>query len=323
LSDFRHDQTGASADGTADVAIGLGSKALTPGWLAWRRFRRHKLAILSAVGLVVIVLLVVFAPVLTQYGATQNDTGVPLKRPSSEHLFGTNALGRDVFTQVLYGGRISLLVGVAVSVIATTVGAVVGAVAGYYQGWIDNLLMRVTDLFLAIPIIVLLIIGIKVPEHQHWARVIIGSARSVRAVVTILTLFLWMPIARVVRGLILSLKEKEFIEAARAAGASDVRLVGRHLLPNCTGPIVVNATLTVAAAILTESALSFLGLGVDARVTPTWGNLLDDAYNRYWQATPWIIGFPIIAIVITVLCVNFLGDGLRDALDPRQAGLSA
>jgi peptide/nickel transport system permease protein len=330
LTDVRPDRAAADTAplpdlggiATLDAAVGLSSKPLTPGRLAWRRFKRHKFALVSAVFLVVIILLAVLAPWLTKFKPTQSGTGTPLKGPTLKHLMGTDQIGRDVWTQVLYGGRVSLLVGVAVAVISTAFGAVVGAIAGFYGKWIDNLVMRITDLFLAIPLIVILIIGSRLPERQHWAESFMGPGKSIRAVVTILTVFFWMPVARIVRGLVLSLKEKEFIEAARASGASDFRLMALHLLPNCTGQIVVNTTLSVAAAILTESALSFLGFGVDPVVTPTWGNLLNTG-NDFQSIAPWMIWFPGLAIIITVLCVNFLGDGLRDALDPKQAGLSA
>jgi peptide/nickel transport system permease protein len=314
---------GVGAPGlTHDVAVGLSDKPLTPGRLARRRFKRHKLALVSAFVLLVLLLLAVFAPLLTKYTPTQSGTGTPLKGPSRAHLMGTDQIGRDVWTQVLYGGRVSLLVGIAVAVISTAFGTLVGAVAGFYGKWVDNLLMRITDLFLAIPLLVILIVGSRLPARQEWARTFMGDDKSIRAVVTILTLFFWMPVARVVRGLIMSLKEKEFVEAARASGATDLRLIGQHLVPNCVGQIVVNTTLSVAAAILTESALSFLGFGVDPVVTPTWGNLLLTG-NDFQSIAPWMIWFPGLAIVTTVLCVNFLGDGLRDALDPKQAGLVA
>jgi peptide/nickel transport system permease protein len=310
------------AAGTHDVAVGLAAKPLTPRKLAWRRFKRHHFAVISAVILIIIVLMVVCAPLLTKYTPTQSGTGPPLKGPNLKHPMGTDQIGRDLWTEVLYGGRISLLVGLAVAVVSTAFGAIVGAIAGYYGKWVDNFLMRVTDLFLAIPLLVILIIGSRLPERQQWAVTVIGPDKSVRAVVTILALFFWMPVARIVRGMVLSLKEKEFVEAARASGASNFRLITMHLVPNCTGQIVVNTTLSVAAAILTESALSFLGFGVDPVVTPTWGNLLNSG-KEFQAIAPWTIWFPGLAIVITVLCVNFLGDGLRDALDPKQAGLSA
>jgi peptide/nickel transport system permease protein len=229
---------------------------------------------------------------------------VRAKGPSAAHWFGTDLLGRDEFTRVMYGGRISLLVGLSVALSAGIIGAVVGAVAGYYGGWIDNVLMRVTDLFLSIPFLVILIIA---------ANALGGSLFDI---VVILAVFFWMPDARIVRGVFLSLKEKEFVESARSSGASNARIIFLHILPNSMGPIIVNMTLSVAAAILTESALSFLGFGIQPP-TPTWGNLLNNA-TGYAQLYPWLVWFPGLAILITVLCVNFLGDGLRDALDPHQ-----
>ena len=305
------------------AAQGLAAKPLTPARLAWRRFRRHKLAVLSVLVLLVIVVLVSFPSFFTDYSPNQQlrtngDTGALLRNlhPQSKHWFGTDRLGRDEWTRVLYGGRISLAVGIGVALIATFFGSVIGALAGYYGKWLDNVLMRVTDLFLAIPLLVALIISSQLPARQAWARTLMGDPHSMRAVITIIAAFFWMPVARVVRGLVLSLKEKEFVEAARAAGSSDARIIARHLLPNCSGQIIINATLAVAAAILTETVLSFLGYGVDPVSTPTWGNLLDDvnSIGRY----PALLWAPGLAIIITVLCVNFIGDGLRDALDPKQ-----
>lgn len=272
--------------------------------LAWRRFKRHKLAIGSTAVLLLLALVVVIAGVISRYGFAEQDLANLIAGPGGKHWFGTDNLGRDEFTRVLYGGRISLLVGLTVALSAGLIGAVVGSLAGYYGGWLDNLLMRVTDLFLAIPFLVILIIA---------ARALGGSVFDI---ILILALFFWMPDARIVRGVFLSLKEKEFVEAARASGASDMRIIFVHMLPNAMGPIIVNVTLGVAAAILTESALSFLGFGVQPP-TPTWGNLLNDAQN-FTLIAPWLVWFPGLAILITVLCVNFLGDGLRDALDPHQ-----
>jgi peptide/nickel transport system permease protein len=304
----------ASADGL--VAEGLPAAGapvaeivtatMTQRQLAWRRFRRHKLAVASAILLFVIALLAVFAPMLTDYSFEEQDLTSTLQGPSSSHFFGTDTLGRDQFTRVMYGGRVSLSVGLAVAFSATVIGTVVGSVAGYYGGKADNLLMRVTDLFLSIPFLVVLIMG----------SLLLGG--SIFDIVIVLSLFFWMPDARIVRGIFLSLKEKEFVEAARASGASDRRIIFNEVLPNAMGPIIVSTTLTVAAAILTESVLSFLGYGIQPP-TPTWGNLLDAAKNLAVSA-PWLIIFPGVAILITVLCVNFLGDGLRDALDPQQQG---
>jgi peptide/nickel transport system permease protein len=300
----------------------MGVKPLTPSKLAWRRFRRHKLAMASAVILLVIIVMCVFAPLFTQYGPNTlvRSRSGQLERflhPQHGHWLGTNELGQDWWTNVLYGGRVSLQVGVVAALASTFVGTIIGVAAGYYGGWLDNLLMRVTDLFLAIPLIVSLILLTPLPSTVHWTSSLMGPAHSVRSVTTIIALFFWMPVARILRGLVLSLKEKEFVEAAHAAGASDRRIMFRHLIPNCTGQIIINTTLAVAAAILTEGALSYLSYGVDSTFTPTWGNLLQRAQGQI-QLEPALTWGPAIALVLTVLCVNFVGDGLRDALDPKQ-----
>jgi peptide/nickel transport system permease protein len=288
-------------------AAGLGEErtlALTQRQLAWRRFRRHKLAMACLVLLAIITLGAIVAPLLTRYTFSEQDLTNTLQSPSWEHLFGTDTLGRDQFTRLLYGGRISLLVGIAVALSATLIGTVIGALAGFYGGRIDNGLMRVTDLFLSIPFLVILIMG----------SLLLGS--GVSQTILVLALFFWMADARIVRGIYLSLKEKEFVEAARASGMPNRRVIFSEMLPNAIGPITVATTLSVAAAILTESVLSFLGFGIQPP-TPTWGNLLDAAKNLAVSA-PWLLIFPGVAITITVLCVNFIGDGLRDALDPQQ-----
>lgn len=311
-------------DATSTTALGLAVKPLTPTRLAWRRFRRHKLAMASVVLLLILTVLCVFANLFAKYDPTfqfraSYPKGPILKNlsPRSGHWFGTNTIGRDMWANVLYGGRISLAVGLTVAVVSSVVGTVVGVVAGYYGKWVDNVLMRTTDLFLAIPFLVGAIIMSELPASQSWAATLFGRSHSIRSVITVMAVFFWMPVARIIRGLVLSLKEKEFVEAARAAGASDLRIMFRHLVPNCTGQIIVNTTLSVAAAILTETALSFLGYGVDKIFTPTWGNLLGDAQEALAYA-PHLLIFPASAVVITVLCVNFIGDGLRDALDPKQ-----
>jgi peptide/nickel transport system permease protein len=277
--------------------------ALSTGQLAWRRFRRHKLAMVSAIVLGLLTLATLFGPLVSKFNYHQVDLVNLSKKPSSLHWFGTDNLGRDEFVRVLYGGRISLVVGLSVAISAAIIGAVVGSYAGYRGGWIDNILMRVTDLFLAFPFIVILIIA---------SRLLGGSVFDI---VVLLTLFFWMPDARIVRGVFLSMKEKEFVEAAKASGASDRRIIFFHMLPNAMGPIIVNVTLGVAAAILTESALSFLGFGIQPP-TPSWGNLLDEAQSSA-LISPHLVWFPGLMILLTVLCVNFLGDGLRDALDPH------
>ena len=311
--------TGGPPDSSLSTAgQGLTSKPLSPSLLAWRRFRRHRLAMVSAVLLILLSVVVFFPSLLTSYDPLERiPEAERLESPSAEHWFGTNGIRQDHLSRVLHGGQISLQIGLAVALVSAVIGSVVGAVAGYFGGALDNLLMRTTDLFLAIPGLVSLILITRVPEHQDWAVSLLGEAGTVRSIITALALFFWMPMARIVRGMVLSLKEKEFVEAAKAVGAGNGRILFRHLLPNCTGAIIVNITLSVAAAILTESALSFLGFGVQSATVPTWGNLLEQGKGQL-GTEPHLMWFPGLAIAITVLCVNYLGDGLRDAFDPRQ-----
>ncbi len=321
-------EPGESADAIA-IAEGLTAKPLSPSLLAWRRFRRHRLAMVSAVALLLIALFVFVPGLLTNFDQNQRDTaGTRNDGPSWAHPLGTDDLRRDVLARVLIGGQVSLKVGIAVALISIVVGALVGAFAGYRGGLVDSAMMRVTDLFLAIPLLVILIVLTNLPARHPRPKLwptdirvpletLMGSKGSVRLIVTLLALFFWMQTARIVRGVILSLKEKEFVEAARALGASDTRILLRHLLPNCIGPIVVNMTLSVAAAILTESTLSFLGYGVQSATQATWGNLLSAAKGQLAIHAHLVLA-PGITVVLTVLCVNYLGDGLRDALDPKQ-----
>jgi len=300
--------TGAEAAPTVE-ALGLEEHGLSQRTLMWRRFRRHKLAIASLVTLVVIGLATLLAGVLSPYEYSEQHLDQILQGPSAKHLLGTDQLGRDELTRLLYGGRVSLLIGLGVALVSGVVGTLVGAAAGFYGGRLDNAVMRLTDLFLSIPLLVLLIIASR------------ATGGSIRDIVLVLSLALWMFLARIVRGLFLSLREKEFVEAARSIGASNRRIIFRHLLPNAIGVIIVNLTLTVAIAILTESLLSFLGFGIQPP-TPTWGNMLEDGRPQMTFAG-WLVWFPGLAILLTVMCVNFLGDGLRDALDPTQRRVRA
>ena len=309
------------ADGTALTAAGQGltAKPLSPTRLALLRFRRHRLAMISGVVLIIFSILIYFPTLIVDWGPLERDLDAPqFAGPSAEHWLGTDDIRQDLLSRILHGGQISLQVGLAVAIISTLFGAAIGAVAGYFGGTLDDLLMRITDLFLGLPQLVALIILTRLPARNEWAITVMGEEGSVRSIITVMAILFWMPLARVVRGLVLSMKEKEFVEAARAMGASDWRIVSRHLIPNCMGPLIVAITLAVAAAILTESALSFLGFGVEAVTTPTWGNLLSDTKGQL-RSHGHVVWFPGLAIVITVLCVNYLGDGLRDALDPRQA----
>jgi len=284
-------------------------------WLLFRRrFVRHKLAVASLIVLILIILAIVFAPLLTKYQPTTQDLYNIRKPPSGKHWFGTDVLGRDEFARVLFAGRISLKIGVGVAIISTFIGTVVGSVAGYVGRWVEQLLMRMTDLFLVIPGLAVLMIANK----KFAGQKIFGHQVSTDTLaIIILSFLLWQTIARVVRGLVLSIKEKEYVEAARASGASTSRIIIRHVLPNCIGPIIVNTTLVVAVAILTESTLSFLGFGVQPPAI-SWGFLVNDAKGTAGTPYAYLMYFPGFAIVLTLLCINFLGDGLRDAFDPQS-----
>ncbi len=297
----------------------LETPPLTLGQLAWRRFRRHKMAIFGAVTLLILFLYAFGgAFILSESYANFTDTSQRLSPPSASHPFGTDTIGRDILARTIYGGQISLLIGLTAVVIETLVGIVVGALAGYYGGRVDAILMRITEAMLNIPEIFLLIVmakffGGKIPEVEVLGRAYSGS---VIVIVVIIGLTSWMYLARIVRAEFLSLKENEFVLAARATGTSNAQIIFRHILPNSIAPIVVSATLGVANAILAEAYISFLGLGVQPP-TATWGNMLDGA-NNYLESAPWMWFFPGLLILLTVLSINFLGDGLRDALDPRS-----
>lgn len=273
--------------------------------MAWRKFRRHKVALAGLVVLALLTVACLLAPWIAPKDFADQDLGNTFAKPGEEgFLLGADSLGRDQLTRLLYGGRVSLAVGFGVALISGTFGTIVGALAGFYGRWVDSALMRTTDGFLALPALVVLIVASRVLGGSIWDIVFVVSLVS------------WMPIARIVRGVFLSLREKEFVEAARAVGARNHRIILRHLLPNAMGPIVVNLTLTVAAAILAESALSFLGFGIQPP-TPTWGNMLATS-KGFMTIASHLVWFPGLMILITVLAVNFVGDGMRDALDPTQ-----
>jgi len=282
---------------------------------AWRRFAKHRLAVASAVVLSVLVLGVLVGPLLWTLPIDEIDFSRRLAGPSWQHPFGNDDLGQDMLARILHGGRISLAVGFAAMLVAVTVGTLVGAVAGMAGGKVDGVLMWVTDLFLSLPQLPLLLLIIYL--FRDTLTGIVGPEMGVfLLIVVIIGAFNWMQVARLVRAQFLSLREKEFVEAARALGASRSRLVWRHILPNSLGPVIVAATIDVAAAIIAESTLSFLGLGFPPD-TPTWGRLLFDAKDNLDFAPHWAI-FPGLMIFLAVLSINFLGDGLRDALDPRR-----
>lgn len=279
--------------------------------IVWRRFRQHTPALLGMACIAVILLLTTFVPMITNYDPLTTNVDHIREAPSAEHIFGTDELGRDLFKRLWAGARISLLIGVATMAIAVAIGIVVGAVAGYYGGWIDNILMRLTDLMLTIPQLFLLLIFAQLLRATN-DPVLSGGPLPIIIIISVLS---WMGIARLVRGEFLSLRSKDFVEASRALGATDARIIFQHILPNAASSIIVAATLRVGAAIITESTISFLGFGVQPP-TPTWGNMLKNAQSQMTYA-PWTAIFPGLAIFLTVLAINYVGDGLRDALDPR------
>jgi peptide/nickel transport system permease protein len=268
--------------------------------LFYRRFKRHKMAVASLFILLLLFSMCWGVKWITPFEPGQQDLASSVEAPSRTHYFGTGKLGEDYFTEVLHAGQTSLRIGMTVAIISTTIGTILGAIAGFYGGWVDQILMRVTDLFLILPALAIL----AVAQQRFGSSPVMVSY--------VLAAVFWMAIARIVRGQTLAIREKEFVEAARAVGASGPRIMFRHVLPNCIGPIVVNATLAIAVAIILESTLSFLGFGVDS----SWGHLLQLAKGNYDDNTH-LLYFPGLAILLTVLCVNALGDGLRDALDPH------
>ena len=282
---------------------------------AWRRFRKHRLASVGAAILVVMVIAVVAGPFIYRVPIDEIDFKAKLKAPSWAHPLGTDDLGQDLLARMLYGGRISLAVGLSAMLIAILAGTAVGAIAGFTGGVVDHALMRVTDLFLSLPGLPLLLLIVYL--FRDTLKKYLGPEIGVFVmIVAVIGGLRWMPVARLVRAQFLSLREKEFVEAARSLGVRPMRQMIRHILPNALGPVIVAGTLDVAAAIIAESTLSFLGLGFPPDI-PTWGRILADAKDNLDFAPHWAL-FPGTAIFLTVLSINYLGDGLRDALDPRK-----
>jgi peptide/nickel transport system permease protein len=282
---------------------------------AWRRFRRHRLALAGTFILAAMVLAVLLGPMLWPVPINEIDFKAKLQAPSWHHPLGTDDLGQDLLARMLYGGRISLAVGLASMLVAITVGILIGALAGISRGSVDAALMWLTDLFLSLPALPLLLLIIYL--FRDSLKMIVGpEAGMFILIVGVIGGFRWMPVARLVRAQFLSLREKEFVEAARGLGARTLRQVARHILPNALGPVIVAGTIDVAAAIIAESTLSFLGLGFPPDI-PTWGRILYDAKDNLDFAPHWAI-FPGTAIFLAVLSINYIGDGLRDALDPRK-----
>jgi peptide/nickel transport system permease protein len=299
------------------MPVGGGSRAgyASPTRETWRRFRRHSLAVVGLAVLALMILAVVLGPLLWPVPINDIDFSAQLAGPSWAHPLGTDDLGQDVLARMLYGGRISLAVGLAAMLVAVVVGTIVGALAGISRGSIDMALMWLTDLFLSLPQLPLLLLLIYL--FRDKLKQLVGPELGVfLLIVVVIGGFRWMPVARLVRAQFLSLREKEFVEAARALGATKWRQVVRHILPNSLGPVIVAGTVDVAAAIIAESTLSFLGLGFPPDI-PTWGRILYDAKDYLDIAPHWAL-VAGAAIFLAVLSINFVGDGLRDALDPRK-----
>ncbi len=270
----------------------------------WRKFKRNKLAVVGAVVVLLIIMAAIFAPYVATHSYSRQSLRDRLSAPSIDNLLGTDGYGRDVFSRVVWGARISLQIGFGAAGLAVMIGVFLGSIAGYYGGFIDNIIMRFVDVMMCIPALFLTL------------TVIALFGASMTNTMLVIGLIYWTRTCRIVRGEFLSLRNREFAEAAKAIGGSDARIIIRHLLPNALAPIIVQATLFIAQAILIESGLSFLGLGAQPPM-PSWGNMLTEGY-KFLSMAWWIATFPGVAILLTVLAFNLLGDGLRDAFDPME-----
>jgi len=301
----------------------LSKKPVGQWTLVWRRLRRHKLAMIGLIVFGIIVLLSLLAPLIAPYSYEEinlRNSYAPLFSPGAEgqapHILGTDKLGRDIFSRLLYAGRISLGVALIVTILTTILGTLVGAASGAFGGVIDTTLMRFTDIMLTLPFLPMVLVLSSSLRQYSALQDFLGSSMSVVIIIFVLLIFGWMTNARLVRGSVLSLREQDFISASRALGAGHSRIILRHLVPNSLAPIIVSATLGFGTVIISESALSFLGFGIMPPV-PTWGNMLNEARNSPLQYLFTQALSPGLCIFFTVLAINFIGDGLRDALDPR------
>ncbi len=312
-----------------DEQEGLNVAGLSPTRLAWKRYWRHKGAAISTVIMIVLTLAVTFTPLTARYGVNEqvrdiregNNVFLP---PQDIAWFGTDDIGRDLYSRLLFGIRTSLIIGLSAAILSVGIGTAIGAYAGLKGGRFDDLMMRATDLFLAFPFLVAVIMVRQFLGGIDVLTPIIGEMTSVRFIIVLFAVFGWMLVARLVRGQIMALKEREFIEAARAVGASNFRIVVTHLLPNAIGPIIVALTLAVIAAVVGESTLSFFGLGPQpGQDSTSLGNLVELSSSAARQGNWWLVVFPCGALVLIAVCINFIGDGLRDAFDPKLDGASS
>lgn len=298
-------------------------RALSPRQMAWKRYWRHRGAAIATVVMMVLLLIVILAPLTSRYGINEqvrkisegNNVYLP---PQKLAWFGTDDIGRDLYSRLIYGVRTSLFIGVVSALLSVVIGTTAGAIAGLRGGRFDDIMMRVTDIFLAFPFLVAVIIMREFLGNITWLEPILGPKSSIRFVIWLFAIFGWMGVARLVRSQVLVLKEREFIEAARAVGGSNARIVTSHLLPNSIGPILVSLTISVIAAIVGESTLAFFGLGPQPGSGGTsLGKLIELSREGAKQGNWWLVAFPCGALVVLAICINFIGDGLRDALDPK------
>lgn len=306
-----------------DAQEGLDVSTISPGRMAWRRYWHHRGAAVSTVILLILGIAVIATPITARYGI--NDQVLQISQGKNQFLspraiawFGTDSIGHDIYSRLLYGIRTSMYIGIASAILSVVIGTALGSLAGLKGGKFDDIMMRVTDVFLAFPFLVAVIIVREFLGGLSFLRGIIGDKSSVRFIIVLFAIFGWMGVARLVRGQVLSLKEREFIEAARAVGASNSRIVITHLLPNSIGPILVALTLSVIGAVVGESTLSFFGFGPQPGANSTsLGKLIELSKDGAKQGNWWLVVFPCGALVLLAICINFIGDGLRDALDPK------
>lgn len=310
---------------TTNESIGVLNKTLSPKAMAFKRYLNHRAAVVSAIVLAILVLFVAFSGITARYGVNEAifkaEEGVRNQNlsPRAGAWFGTDANGRDLYSRLIYGAKISLILGLFTAIISVTLGTLIGAIAGLKGGWFDDIMMRVTDVFLVFPTLVALVVIRGALKNVPWAITIMGEPSSIRFLVFLLSLLGWMGVARLVRGQIKQLKEREFIEATTALGAKTSRIVLRHLLPNSIGQIMVALTFGVVGAITAEATLSFFGFGPDAGAGITsLGLLVKDSKAAVQAGYWWAVVFPCGILVIISLCINFIGDGLRDAVDPKM-----
>lgn len=324
MGDTENTTTGADLDLVSLAAqAGLEVHTMSPAQQAWRRYWRHRAAAVSTVIMILLLFAVLATPLTARYGINEQvikieDGNNVFLSPRASAWFGTDDIGRDIYTRLLYGIRTSIFIGIVSAILSVLLGTAVGAFAGLRGGKFDDLMMRVTDLFLAFPFLIAVVLVREFLGGLRFLEPIVGGKTSIRFIIVLFAVFGWMGVARLVRGQVLALKEREFIEAARAVGASNFRIVTSHLLPNSIGPILVALTLSVIGAVVGESTLSFFGFGPQpGENTTSLGSLIRLSRGGALQGNWWLVVYPCGALVLLAICINFIGDGLRDALDPK------